>query len=103
MLAAVGQVAAAGRLAEPVFDRCGPLHLACADQAPGRAAARTGNVFRCQFALPPQGRRYIDGPVTTMPNGAEPAGRDVGEDGSSVRLPPRTLNPLTLPAPVPTT
>ena len=38
-----------------------------------------------------------------MPNGAAPAGRAVGEVENSVRLPPLTVKPLSLSAPVPTT
>jgi hypothetical protein len=36
------------------------------------------------------------GQVTTMPAGAAPAGACVGELGSSVRLPPSTVKPLTV-------
>src|ERR1700693_3035081 len=35
-----------------------------------------------------------------MPNGAEPAGSAVGDEGSAVRLPPATANALTARAPV---
>jgi len=38
-----------------------------------------------------------------MPKGAEPAGSAVGEEGSSVRLPPSTENALIESAPVSTT
>jgi len=33
--------------------------------------------------------------VTTMPKGVAPAGRDAGEDASSVRVPPSTLKIVT--------
>lgn len=95
---------------EPVVDAGDTvaLHTVTASlEAVTKYPERRWRVLAMSFAASsrcrPQGRHYIDDPVTTMPNDAEPVGRDVGEDGSSVRLPPRTLNPLTLLAPVPTT
>ena len=40
--------------------------------------------------------------MTTIPKGALPAGRTVGEEESSLRLPPLTVNPLMVCEPVPT-
>src|SRR4051794_33642376 len=66
---------------------CGE-HIAAEKGEPRR---RRGEPAPCSIAY-----------VTTIPNGAAPAGTGVGEDGSAAMLPPSTVNPATARAPLST-